>query len=384
MEVIVNNEKRIVYLDYNATAPIRKEALDRMIDVYINHPGNSDSRTHEYGTAAKKIVSNCRTSLSSILGVSDTELVFTSGSTESNNMAVLGLYDYAKRSGRTHFITTCIEHKSVLEAMKRLETLGCEVDYVAPDCSGRINAENLLSRIKDSTLLVSVMHVNSETGIIQPVEEIGRVLSSTDVYFHIDATQSFGKMNDTIRKLNYDMLSFTGHKFGGPQGIGGLVLRRKRYKLPPLTALFCGGQQERGLRPGTTPVALVAGMTTAAEIADHECSEYQTRCTTIKNELLRHLHGLRYTINGDPMYCVPNTINLSFDGVDAESLFVALKSSYAFSNGSACNSSSFSPSYVLSAMGLDKKLIDEAIRISWCAESEIDFSAFANCIRSIQ
>lgn len=380
----MDNENKIVYLDYNATAPIKKEALDRMVEIYTNHPGNADSRTHEYGTAAKQIVSSCRTSLSNILGVTDTELIFTSGSTESNNMAILGLYDHAQKVGRKHFITTSIEHKSVLEAMKRLETLGCEVDYVAPDHTGRISTEALLSLVKDTTLLVSVMHINSETGIIQPVEEIGEALSKTNVFFHVDATQSFGKLNDVIRNMKYDMLSFTAHKFGGPQGVGGLVLRRKRYKLPPITPLFCGGQQERGIRPGTTPVALIAGMTTAAEIADRECVEQQAKCAAIKETLLHQLDGLRYTINGDPAHCISNTINISFDGVDAESLFVALKAEYAFSNGSACNSSSYTPSYVLTEMGLSSKLINEAVRISWNSNSEIDFSQLVRCIKNMQ
>lgn len=380
----MDNENKIVYLDYNATAPIKKEALDRMVEIYTNYPGNADSRTHEYGTVAKQIVSGCRTSLSTILGVSDTELVFTSGSTESNNMAVLGLFEYAQKTGRTHFITTSIEHKSVLEAMKRLETLGCEVDYVAPDHTGRIKPEALIALIKDTTLLVSVMHINSETGIIQPVEEIGEALSKTNVYFHVDATQSFGKLNDAIRSMKYDMLSFTAHKFGGPQGVGGLVLRRKKYKLPPITPLFCGGQQERGIRPGTTPVALIAGMTIAAEIADRECNEQQIKCAAIKIDLLKQLGGLRYTINGDPEYCISNTINVSFDGVDAESLFVALKAEYAFSNGSACNSSSYTPSYVLTAMGLSNRRISEAVRISWCAESTNDFTPLVKCIKQLQ
>jgi cysteine desulfurase len=380
----MGDEKKIVYLDYNATAPIKKEALDRMVEIYTNHPGNADSRTHEYGTAAKQIVSGCRTSLSAILGVSDTELIFTSGSTESNNMAILGMYDHAQKTGRKHFITTSIEHKSVLEAMRRLETLGCKVDYVAPDHTGRISAKALLSLVNENTLLVSVMHINSETGIIQPVEEIGEALSKTNVYFHVDATQSFGKLNDAIRKMKYDMLSFTAHKFGGPQGIGGLVLRRKRYKLPPITSLFCGGQQERSIRPGTTPVALIAGMTVAAEIADRECVEQQEKCAAIKKQLFHQLDGLRYTINGDPAFCIPNTINISFDGVDAESLFVALKAEYAFSNGSACNSSSYTPSYVLTEMGLSNKLISEAVRISWNADSEIDFTNLAKCINNMQ
>lgn len=380
----MDNARKIVYLDYNATAPIRKEALNRMVEIYTNHPGNADSRTHEYGMEAKQIVSGCRTSISRILGVSDTELVFTSGSTESNNLAILGLYDYALKTGRNHFITTSIEHKSVLEAMKRLETLGCEVDYVAPDHTGRVSSDAILCRVKDTTLLVSVMHINSETGIIQPVEEIGEALSKTNVFFHADATQSFGKLNDAIRAMKYDMLSFTAHKLGGPQGVGGLVLRRKRYKLPPISPLFCGGPQERGLRPGTTPVALIAGMATAAELADQQCAEQQAKCTAIKEQLLQQLAGLRYSINGDPKYCISNTINISFDGVDAESLFVALKAEYAISNGSACNSSRYTPSYVLTEMGLSSRLIGEAVRISWGSDSVVDFSPLANCIKQLQ
>lgn len=380
----MDNEHRIAYLDYNATSPIRKEALDRMVEIYTSHPGNADSRTHEYGTDAKQIVSSCRSSMSSILGITDTELIFTSGSTESNSMAILGMYDYAVKTGRNHFITTSIEHKSVLQAMKRLEAMGCEVDFISPDQSGRVSVDSILDRVKETTLLVSVMHINSETGIIQPVEEIGEALSRTSVYFHVDATQSFGKLNPALRNMKYDMLSFTAHKFGGPQGVGGLVLRRKRYKLPPITPLLCGGQQERGIRPGTTPVALVAGMATAAELADSTCSDQQVKCAMIKEQLLQQLSGIHYTINGDPKYCIDNTINISFDGVDAESLFVALKSSYAFSNGSACNSSSYAPSYVLTAMGLSNELISEAVRISWGADSTVDFAPLAECIRKLQ
>lgn len=375
---------KIVYLDYNASAPIDERVLGYMFEVYKNHPGNADSRTHEYGTSAKQIVSNSRSTICDILGITDSELIFTSGSTESNNIAVLGLYEYAKKTGRTHFITTSIEHKSVLEAMKRLQRLGCEVDFVSPDASGRVQASDVLSKVKDTTLLVSVMHVNSETGIIQPVTEIGEALAKTSVYFHVDATQSFGKLNDELRRMKYDMLSFTAHKFGGPQGIGGLVLRRKRYRLPPITPLFCGGQQERGIRPGTTPVALVAGMAKAAELSDQECAKSTEVCKATKERLLQQLSGLRYTINGDPQYCISNTINISFDGVDAESLFVALKSHFAFSNGSACNSGSFTPSYVLTEMGLSPQRIGEAVRISWSANEDVDFTSLADCIRQLQ
>lgn len=376
--------KKIIYLDYNASAPIDERVLEYMFEVYKTYPGNADSRTHEYGTSAKQIVSSSRSTICDILGITDTELIFTSGSTESNNLAVLGLYEHAKKTGRTHFITTSIEHKSVLEAMKRLQSMGCEVDFVAPDASGRVQAADILSRVKDTTLLVSVMHINSETGIIQPVCEIGEALSKTNIYFHVDATQSFGKLNEDIRRMKYDLLSFTAHKFGGPQGIGGLVLRRKRYRLPPLTPLFCGGQQERGIRPGTTPVALVAGMAKAAELSNLECSKTMETCKAIKERLIQQLTGLIYHINGDPQHCIPNTINISFEGIDAESLFVALKSLFALSNGSACNSGSFTPSYVLTEMGLSTQRIGEAVRISWSATEDIDFSSLADCIRQLQ
>jgi len=210
------------------------------------------------------------------------------------------------------------------------------------------------------------------------------VLSNTDIFFYIDATQSFGKLNDELRQVKYDMLSFTAHKFGGPLGVGSLILRRKKYKLPPIMPLFCGGQQERGIRPGTTPVALVVGMARAAEIANAECEERQSKCAAIKEQLLHDLAETEYTVNGDQDFCITNTINLSFAGIDAESLFVALKSEYAFSNGSACTSGSFAPSYVLTEMGLSTQLISEAVRISWEADSNVDFNHLVNCVKQLQ
>ena len=254
-----------VYLDYNASSPVDERVLERMIEVYRSHYGNADSRTHIFGTEAKEIVSTSRKTIADILGVDSTDLFFTSGSTESNNMAILGLLDYALESGRNHFITTTIEHKSVLEAMKHLQSKGCDVDFVSPDSSGRIKPEQILDLVTDKTLLVSMMHVNSETGIIQPIEEVGAALAKTKTYFHIDATQGFGKLNQSLRNTKYNMLSITAHKLGGPQGIGAFVLRRDRtFRRPPVKQLMYGGQQERGYRPGTTPVALVAGFALAA------------------------------------------------------------------------------------------------------------------------
>lgn len=373
-----------VYLDYNASSPVDERVLERMIEVYRLHFGNADSRTHVFGTDAKEIVSTSRKSIASILGVDSTDLFFTSGSTESNNMAILGLLEYAQTSGRNHFITTAIEHKSVLEAMKFLQSHGCTVDFVAPDASGRIKANQILDLVTDKTLLVSVMHVNSETGIIQPIEEIGDALAGTSTYFHIDATQGFGKLNDSLRCTKYDMMSLTAHKLGGPQGIGALILKRGRnYKRPPVKPLMYGGQQERGYRPGTTPVALVAGFALAAELCNKEASEHLSACAKIKESFLSAVSGLDYAINGDPQYCLPSTINISFKGVDAEGIFLATKDDYAFSNGSACNSGSHAPSYVLEAMGLPESRINEAIRISWNHNTKVDFSSLASYVKDM-
>lgn len=373
-----------VYLDYNASTPIDERVLECMIDVYRSHYGNADSRTHVFGTEAKEIVSAARNTIAKILAVDSTDVFFTSGSTESNNMAILGLLDYALESGRNHFITTSIEHKSVLEAMKYLQKKGCVVDFVSPDASGRVQANQILELVTDKTLLVSMMHVNSETGIIQPIEEVGEALAKTKTYFHIDATQGFGKLNDSLRKTKYNMLSVTAHKLGGPQGVGAFILRRGRtYRRPPVKQLMYGGQQERGYRPGTTPVALVAGFALAAKLCDEEAAAHIEKCKAIKHGFMEAIKGLYYTLNGDQEYCLPSTINISFHGVDAEGIFLAVKEDYAFSNGSACNSGSHAPSYVLTAMGLDEDRVNEAIRISWSHHTEVDFSSLVNYIQSI-
>ncbi len=373
-----------VYLDYNASAPLDERVLQRMVEVYRSHYGNADSRTHVFGTDAKEIVSAARKTIAATLGIDSSDLFFTSGSTESNNMAVLGLLDHALESGRTHFITTSIEHKSVLEAMKYLQNKGCQVDFVSPDASGRIKASQILELVTDKTLLVSMMHVNSETGVIQPVEEVGDALAGTKTYFHVDATQGFGKLNDSLRSTKYNMLSVTAHKLGGPQGIGALVLRRDRtYRRPPVKQLMYGGQQERGYRPGTTPVALAAGFALAAELCDQEAPEHLKRCRAIKEDFLKAIDGLNYSLNGDQEYCLPTTVNISFHGIDAEGIFLAVKDDYAFSNGSACNSGSHEPSYVLAAMGLDQARINEAIRISWNHDTKVDFTALVSYVKSM-
>lgn len=363
-----------VYLDYNSSAPIDERVLEYMIHIYRNDIGNADSRTHIFGESSRKIVENARRQVASILGVKRDEIFFTSGATESNNIAIQGLKAYGIAENRRHIITTAVEHKAVLESVRAMQELGFEVEFIRPDQSGRVLADDVLCKVRKDTLLVSIMHVNNETGIIQPVIEIGDGLADKNILFHIDATQSFGKLVNELRNVNYDMLSMSAHKFGGPQGIGALVLRKKHYKLPPVKAIIYGGQQEQGIRPGTVPVALVAGFGKACELAEIEYKENDEKCRLIKEKMLYMLQksGLDYRINGDQGYCVSNTINICICGVQSEALMLLIKDQCGISNGSACNSNSYKPSYVLTAMGIPLDQIESSIRISWGADITMD------------
>lgn len=363
-----------IYLDYNASAPIDTRVIDVMVDIYKNRYGNADSRTHEYGEAANKIVEDSRKAVAELIGCRSDEVFFTSGATESINIALQGLRDYSTRTGKNHIITTAIEHKAVLETASFLEKNGFEVDYIKPSCEGFISVEDVISLIKPETLIVSIMHVNNETGVIQPVELIGDILEQKGVLFHIDITQSCGKLVDEIRKLKYDMLSMSAHKLSGPQGIGALVLKRKKYKLPPVKSVMHGGQQERGLRPGTLPVALIAGLGEACQIAQMEYKKNRERCISIKKMLIETLEssGLDFSINGSLDQSLYNTLNVCINGVSSEALMIAARAHCAFSNGSACTSKDYSPSYVLEAMGVPNKKILESIRLSWGGTQDID------------
>lgn len=363
-----------IYLDYNASAPIDDRVLEIMINVYKNVYGNADSRTHDYGDSARKIVEDARGHVANLLGIDKGEVFFTSGSTESNNIAIRGLQKYAEESGKKHIITSTIEHKSVLETVKSLKEEGFEVDLIDPEKDGRIDLNKLLGRVREDTLLVSLMHANNETGVIQPVKEIGDVLAEKGVLFHIDATQSCGKLVPELKDLKYNMLSLSAHKLSGPQGVGALILRKKRYKLPPVKAITYGGQQEHGIRPGTIPVALVAGLGKACELANAEYENNVKAYTENKAVVMKLIKesGFDYRINGVQEYCMPNTINISLIGVESEALMLATKQYCAISNGSACTSHDYNPSYVLVAMGLDEDRISSAIRISWGAKTDKD------------
>ena len=375
-----------IYLDYNSSAPIDGRVLDVMVDVYKNIIGNADSRTHDYGEGARKIVEHARKQVASILKINKDEVIFTSGATESNNIALQGLKEYAYSTNKKHIITTSIEHKAVLETAKALQKQGFEVDYVSPDLSGRISVKDIMSKVREDTLLVSVMHVNNETGIIQPVYEIGEALQDREVLFHVDATQSFGKLVEELQKIQYNMLSMSAHKLGGPQGIGALILRKQKYKFPPVKAIMYGGQQEHGIRPGTLPVALIAGLGKACEIAEEEYKDNNRRCKAIKDKMKSMLEesGLTYKYNGLQEYAFPTTVNVCFCGVSSEALMLSSKEFCSISNGAACNSKSYNTSYVLLAMGIPEDQIESSVRISWGYDTEmVEFEkSFKNLLES--
>ena len=355
------------YLDYNASTPIDPRVLNVMIDAFKNKYGNADSRTHAFGESARRIVEESRGNIAELLDINKDEVFFTSGATESDNISILGLQEYAEKFSKNHIITTAIEHKAVLEPLSVLESKGFEVTYIKPDINGRINPDEVLSNVRNDTLLVSVMHTNNETGVIQPIDIIGEALDKTDVFFHVDAAQSFGKLVDELKSVKYSFLSASAHKMYGPQGIGTLILRKKKFKSPPIKSIMYGGSQEHGIRPGTIPTALVAGFGKACEIA---LSEYQSnllKYQQIKKQIIEMLDssGIDYVINGDVEHSIPNTINISFNGVNSEALMLATKQYCSISNGSACNSHSYKPSHVLTAMGLDIERIESAVRISW-------------------
>ncbi|MGE5484647.1 MAG: cysteine desulfurase DndA [Ignavibacteriales bacterium] len=373
-----------LYLDYNATTPVHPEVLDAMVDTYRDNFGNAASRTHVYGHRASQAVDKARLQVAALLGVDKDEIIFTSGATESDNLAILGLARWGAENNRRHIVSTSIEHKAVLEPLEHLSKSGFEVELVSPDHTGRVGVENILERVRTDTLLVSVMHANNETGVIQPVLEIGEALASTGTYFHIDAAQTFGKLVSELRGIRYDLLSISAHKVYGPQGIGALILRRRRYRRPPVQPITFGGGQEGGLRSGTLPVALIVGMGKAAEVAERDHREWYRECLMNKKSILRQVEGLHYTVNGSLEFGVPHCLNISFPGVDSEALMLCVRDELAISNGSACTSHDYRPSHVLLSMGLAPEIVRGAIRLSWgYGSGQIDLSPLIQAVKRL-
>ncbi|MBS3695242.1 cysteine desulfurase DndA [Rhodococcus qingshengii] len=354
-----------IYLDCNATTPIDPEVLDEVIHFMRDEYGNAGSRTHTFGQRAKERVNRAREEVAAGASAKPDEVIFTSGATESNNLAILGLEQYARQTGRQHIVTTAIEHKAVLEPVERLQERGFDVTIVAPEGNGRVSADAIAEAIRPDTVLVSVMAANNETGAIQPVGEVARALEGHDAFFHVDAAQAFGKVANIMSDPRIDLISVSGHKLYAPKGIGALIMRRRGYRRTPLTPLLVGGGQERGLRPGTLPVALIAGLGTAVTSALRQQRERAARNVEMRSGLIEALAPLNIQINGSLENTLATTLNFSVPGVDGEAAILALKDVVAVSNGSACTSQSYEPSHVLTAMRLDDDTVHGAIRVSW-------------------
>ncbi|WP_034274441.1 cysteine desulfurase DndA [Haloechinothrix halophila] len=357
--------RRAVYLDCNATAPLDERVLTEVHHYFAQEFGNAGSRTHDYGQQAKDRVIRAREQVASIVASTPDEIVFTSGATESNNLALLGLAPHGEKINRRHIISTQIEHKAVLEPLETLSERGFDVTLVPPTQGGWVDPDAIQAALRPDTLAVSIMQVNNETGIRQPIEEIAAILADHDAYLHVDAAQGFGKDIAPLQSPRIDLASISGHKIYGPKGIGALLTRRRGYKRPPLTPLLYGGGQERGLRPGTLPVALIAGLGTAAQLANDENTDRAEACTLFKRDVLATLESLNATIHGDADRTVPHAINVSIPDLDSEAVMLALKGLLAISNGSACTSQRYEPSHVLKAMQLPDEQIQGALRLSW-------------------
>ena len=373
-----------IYLDYNATTPMDRRVFDMMTPWFLT-PSNAGSRTHSYGQKAKDAVENARQQVAELLNAPPEEVFFTSGATESNNLAILGLAEYGERAGRRHIISTAIEHKAVLEPLDRLRQLGFEVELAPVTPGGYVEPETIQRLLRPDTLLVSVMHANNETGILQPVHGISELLRGTDTWFHTDAAQTFGKEVSELRSLKADLVSISGHKIYGPQGVGALLVRRRGAQKRAAQPLIFGGGQERGLRPGTVPVALAIGLGEAARLASLEWPARRAATLQTREQLLHDLQAVEYRINGDTTRCQPHVLNLSFPGLDSEAFMMATREALATSNGSACTSASYKPSHVLLAMGLGEESIESAVRLSWGAQTtRIPGDAIVATVRSLR
>lgn len=354
-----------VYLDNAATTPVDPRIADLVLRLMSEEYGNAGSRTHEYGLAASRQVALARERVGKLVAAGPDEIVFTSGATESDNLATLGLAAHGVASVRRHIVSTTIEHKAVLEPLRRLAGLGFDVDLVEPDALGYVNAQDVLDRVRPDTLLVSVMHANNETGAVQPIGAIAAGLPDS-VLMHVDAAQTFGRLDAQLADPRIDLISVSGHKVFAPKGVGALVVRRRGGVRPPLEPLMLGGDQERGLRPGTQPVALIAGFGLAAEIAAQERDARASACRRLRAEALAALAPLSPRVLGDEARGVlPHILSLSVPGVDSEAVMVALKGLVAISNGSACTSARYEPSHVLTAMRLPNEEAAGVVRISW-------------------
>lgn len=358
------------YLDCNATTPLDPEVKAVLLRYLEEEYGNAGSRTHDYGARALQAVQRAREQVASVVGAKRDEMIFTSGATEANNLAILGLAPYGEKTGRRHLVSTAIEHKAVLEPLQLLKERGFEFTLVPPTQGGWVEPEAIRAAMRPDTLLVSVMHVNNETGVVQPLEDICRELADHLAYLHVDAAQGFGKELKALKNTRIDLMSVSGHKIYAPKGVGALMARRRGHERVPLSPLMVGGGQERGLRPGTVPVPLVAALGTAAELAVQNHAQREKKIRHLQQQALAAFLPLGPKRHGESARTLPHVLNISIPGVDSEAVMVAWKGLAAVSNGAACTSHSYDASHVLQAMQLPEENVRGAIRMSWCHLTE--------------
>jgi cysteine desulfurase len=365
-----------IYLDYSSTSPVDPRVVEKMVECLSleGNFGNPASRSHVFGWKAEEAVETARRHVADLINCDPREIVWTSGATEADNLAIKGAAHFYAKKGK-HIITSKIEHKAVLDSCRQLEREGYEVTYLEPGASGIITPEQVEAAIRPDTILVSLMHVNNEIGVINDIEAIGRVTREKGVVFHVDAAQSTGKIDIDLEKMPVDLMSLTAHKVYGPKGIGALFVRRKpRIRIEPQ---MHGGGHERGMRSGTLPTHQIVGMGEAYRIAKAEMHEENARTQALRDRLLNGLKDIEEVyVNGDLEHRVAGNLNISFNFVEGESLMMALRD-LAVSSGSACTSASLEPSYVLRALGLNDELAHSSLRISlgrFTTEEDIDYA----------
>ena len=364
-----------IYLDYQSTTPIDPRVIDVMVKTMQNDFGNPHSRSHSYGWRAEELVEIARNQVAKLINANEKEIFFTSGATESNNIAIKGVANFYKSNQKNHIITVATEHKCVINSCRDLEQEGFNITFLPVQKNGLVDLNQLKQAITKQTALVSVMAINNEIGVIQPLAEIGKICRENQVFFHTDCAQAFGKIPLDVEAMNIDLMSISGHKIYGPKGIGALFVRRKpRVRIKPL---FSGGGQERGIRSGTVPTALAVGLGKASEIALQEMHQDLQKVTKLSQKLALAISNLTHTyLNGDSQNRYPGNLNFSFAGIEGESMIMAIKD-LAVSSGSACTSASLEPSYVLYALGVGADLAHTSIRFGlgrFTTEEEIDFA----------
>ena len=368
-------EKKRIYFDYQATAPMDRRVLDEMMPTMTNEFGNAGSKSHIFGWEAEKYVDKARQQIADVIGAEDKDIIFTSGATESNNLAIKGVMRFNRNKIKNHIVTVKTEHKCVIETCKYLQAKdNFEVAFLDVEPNGIINLNKLKEAITDKTIMVSIMGVNNEIGVIQPLKEIGEICREKNVYFHTDCAQAFGKIPLNVDEMNIDLMSISGHKIYGPKGIGALYVRRKpRVRIE---AQMHGGGQERGLRSGTLAVPLIVGIGKAAEIAKEEMWIDKERISKLSDKMIDSILKIDKTyLNGDRLNRWPGCLNFSFAGIEGESLMMAINN-VALSSGSACSSSDLEPSYVIEAIGTSPEMAHSSIRVGigrFTTEEEVDY-----------